>query len=156
MSGTEDITSVLNVNDRWVAVEPTGSECLWTGLNKFRVICCKNAFSVRSQCKFAFCPSCVIDVRERLSQGHGGETGERTNSRSSKRNKAMGGVAGAVSGTGKNKKKGGGGECGKHTLKDLLTMDHEQTNKTYLKKKRETVSGAQNIAVHCVKCGIKF
>ena len=68
----------------------------------------------------------------------------------------MGGVAGVVSGKRKNRKKGGGGECGKHTLKDLLTMDHEQTNKAYLKKKREDVSGAQNIAVHCVKCGIKF
>ena len=156
MSGTEDIRSKNNTNDRFVAVEPTGRECLWTGLNKFRVICCKDAFSVKTTCKFAFCPPCVIEVRERLSQGHGGETGERTNSRSSKRKKAMEGVAGAVSTTGKNKTKGGGGVCGKHTLKDLLTMDHEQTNKSYLKKNREKVLGAENIAVHCVSCGIKI
>ena len=127
------------------------------GQNKFRVICCKDAFSVKSTCKFAFCPKCAMDVQEKLGQGHGGETGERASSRSSKRTKSLaGGVTGAVSGAGKNNKKGGGGLCGKHTLKDLLTVDHEQTSKSYLKSKREHIQGAQNVAMHCMKCGIKF
>lgn len=155
-SGTAEITGLPNVNDVWVAVEPTGKQCLWSRQNKFKVICCKDAFSVKSTCKFSFCPQCAIDVQDKLGQGQGGETGERANSRSSKRTKPVKGAAGAVAPTGNTKKKGGEVVCGKHTLKDLLTLDHEQTSKTYLKCNRENVTGAENIAVHCVKCGIRF
>ena len=90
-----------------------------------------------------------MDVQEKLGQGHGGETGERASSRSCKQTKSLaGGVAGAVAVAGENNKKGGGGVCGKHTLKDLLTVDHEQTSKSYQRSKREHIQGAQNIAVN--------
>ena len=155
-SGTAGSHCLPGVNDVWVAEEPTGKQCIWSRKNKFKVICCKDAFSVKSTCKFSFCPQCAIDVQELLGQEQGGETGERTNSRSRKRTKAVVGAPGAVAPTGNTKKKGGGGVCGKHTLKDLLTLDHEETSKSYLKCNREHVVGAHKIAVHCVKCGIRF
>ena len=155
-SGTAGSHCLPGVNDVWVAVEPTGKQCLWSRRQKFKVICCKDAFSVKSTCKFSFCERCAIEVRDQLGGGQGGVTGERANSRSSKRTKAVKGWAGAVAPTGNTKNKGGEVVCGKHTLKDLLTLDHEQTSKTYLKCNRENTTGAENIAVHCVKCGIRF
>ena len=65
-------------------------------------------------------------------------------------------VAGADFPTGNCQKEGGGGVCGQHTLEDLLTLDHEQSSNTWLKRKREHESEAENIAEHCVKCGIRF
>ena len=143
------------VNDVWVAVEPSGRQCHWKGENKFRVICCTKAFSPNSSCKFAFCPQCAMDFREKLNSEGGNTTGGRA--RSSKRTKAVSPVAGADCPTGNNHKEGGGGGgCGKHTLKELLTLSHEQSNKTYLKCKRDHVTGVENIVEHCVGCGIRF
>ena len=128
MTGTGKITSLLNMNDVWVAVEPTGKECLWMGQNKFRVICCKDAFNVKSTCKFAFCPKCAMDVQEKLGQGHGGETGEQASLRSCKR-------LVQCQEQGKIIRKEARSMWKAH-FEDLLTVDHELTSKSYLKSKR--------------------
>ena len=58
--------------------------------------------------------------------------------------------------TGNCQKEGGGCVCGQHTLEDLLTLDHEESSNNWLKRKRMHESGAENIAEHCVMCGIRF
>ena len=157
LGGKRGSGTALIPADVWVTVEPAGKRCQWKGENKFRVICCKEAFSTNSSCQFAFCPHCAISVREELQQkllGH--TTGERASSWGTKRAKALVGVVGSDCPTGNNHKKGGGGVCGKHTLKDLLTMDYEESNSSYLKCKRDREPCAENIVLHCVKCGINF
>ena len=157
LGGKRGSGTALIPSDVWVAVEPTGKMCQWKGENKFRVICCKEAFSTNSSCKFAFCPYCAIAVREELHHKLLGHTKRETaSSRANKRTKAVVGVVGSDCPTGNNHQKGGGGVCGKHTLKDLLTINYEESSNSYLKCKREQEPRAENIALHCVKCGIKF
>ena len=136
-------------------MKPTEKQCEWKGENKFRVICCQEAFSTKSTCKFAFCPHCAMDFREKSNEGKG-QSRTKAGRRSSTRTKAVRGVAGADFPTGNCQKEGGGGVCGQHTLEDLLTLDHEQSSNTWLKRKREHETGSENIAEHCVKCGIRF
>ena len=96
-----------------------------------------------------------MDFREKSNEGKG-QSRTKAGRRSSTRTKAVRGVAGADFPTGNCQKEGGGGVCGQHTLEDLLTLDHEESSTTYLKRKRGHELGSENIAEHCVKCGIGF
>ena len=136
-------------------MKPTGEQCEWKGENKFRVICCQDAFSTKSTCKFAFCPHCAMESREKSKEGKV-QSRTKAGRRSSTRTKAVSSVAGADSPTGNCQQGGGGGVCGQHTLEDLLTLDHEESSNNWLKRKRMHESGAENIAEHCVMCGFRF
>lgn len=155
MSSTQEVSTFGNINDVWVAVEPTEMDCEWGGKNKFRIICCKDAFSINSACKFACCPQCAMDIQDK-GEVNRSKKKQKKNSRASTRRKSGGNVSDVVTKTHGNDIKDGEGECGKHTLMDLLTMGYEETSKGYLKSKREKIKGAHNIAEHCVKCGVKF
>ena len=146
-----DKTSRKYETDVWVPVEPTEEQIRWRGSNKFGVVCCKDAFSIHSHCKFAFCPLCVIEVREKIfaTNNNGSVRGARRSRASTAKHVAI------VHTTGNNKEKDGG-VCGNHILKDMLTVDYVEQNAGYLKSKNENRVGAENIAVHCVYCGIKF
>ena len=96
-----------------------------------------------------------MESREKSKEGKG-QSRTKAGRRSSTRTKAVSSVAGADSPTGNCQKEGGGCVCGQHTLKDLLTLDHEESRNSYLKCKREHESGAENIAEHCVMCGFRF
>ena len=138
-------------NEVWVPVEPTGEKVSWRGANQFGVACCKDAFSPKSHCKFAFCPPCAIEVRGKLFASNNNAGGGR-----SKRSRASTAKDVTILHKAGNHKEKSGGECGKHKLKDMMTVDYVQTDSKYLKSKNEGVVGAENIAVHCVFCGIKF
>ena len=85
------------------------------------------------------------------------EPGENKRARSSRRPKKNQLCdTGAISQAGERTKSNAGGVCGMHTLKDLLTVDYEETDKNYLRNKRGQTKGLENIAAHCVKCGIEF
>ena len=96
-----------------------------------------------------------MESREKSKEGKG-QSRTKAGRRSSTRTKAVSSVAGADSPTGNCQQGGGGGVCGQHTLEDLLTLDHEESSNNWLKRKREHESGSENIAEHCVKCGIGF
>ena len=99
-SSRQETTSLINVNEVWVAVPPTGTNCVWNGKNKFRVICCKEAFSIKSTCKFAFCPQCAVKVREDVEKECDEEPGENKRARSSRRPKKSQCDTGAISQSG--------------------------------------------------------
>ena len=132
----------------WVAVEPREELISWRGTNVFSVVCCKDAFSVESDCKFAFCPKCQIDVREVLLP-----EGQPRNRRSLKSRKTTNVIQETGEGSDKEIP---GGICGKHGLKDFLTLDYVETDSGYLKRKNAHKVGSDRIVTHCVYCGIKF
>ena len=135
----------------WVPVEPTEKQFIWKGSNPFGVVCCKDAFSIHSHCKFAFCPLCVIEVREKIFATN--QNGRVRGARRSRASKAK--HVAIVHTTGNNKEKHGG-VCGHNVLKGMLTVDYVEQNSGYLKCKNENKVGAENIAVHYVYCGIKL
>ena len=135
----------------WVPEEPTGEQVSWRGANKFGVVCCKDAFSMNSHCKIAFCPLCDIKVREKIFASN--NNGSSMRAKISRASPAK--YVTVVHTTGNDKEKCGG-VCGKHVLKYMLTVDYVEQNSGYLKCKNEGRVGAENIAVYCVFCEIKF
>ena len=156
--GGKSLINNSKTNEVWVATEPTGDEVQWKGGNKFHVECCIDAFSKESDCKFAFCPVCSVTVRDVIVGEDGGSsiTKDKANKRPRREKKSDTDNSAVQTTGGLTNKKKGGGECGKHTLRDILNVDHTIDDSAYLKRRNATRVGAERIATHCVYCGIKF
>ena len=147
--GEKRPADVNNAGDGlWVAVEPKEEQIRWRGANAFSILCYKDAFSVESDCKFAFCPKCQINVREVLLP-----EGQARSRRCTKNRKTASVIQKTAGGSDKEIP---GGICGKHRLKDFLTLDHVKTDSGYLKIKNTHKVGSDRIVTHCGHCGIKF
>ena len=127
--------------------KPSGIKMIW-GKSIFAIPCCTNAFSTNSDCKFAFCPKCHRVLQEGLATDQ-----PMTIGRSSRRKVSN---SSAASNTGMTHGTKNGGECGKHTIGDLNTMDHMMSARGHLAWKRKGTVGWENIATTCVKCGDEF
>ena len=130
-----------------IMAPPNENKMDWTGI-AFSVPCCVNAFSNKSECKFAFCEDCFSkNTVESSNDGNG----------ANKRSRAgRSGRGAAKSTTGANLEKKGGNCGGHHTLEDLITLDNRETNRGYRVTSRKHEVGWQNIATTCAMCGIEF
>ena len=128
----------------FVAVTPTGIPVHWGRGVLFGIPSCRNAFSCHSPCNFAFCPACKTDQTNILVGTNSG----------SKRNRRNDGKRSAAAVTGGDK--GGDGDCPRHTIRDVLALDHTMQVKAHLSEKRKKDEGWENIATDCVFCGKRF
>lgn len=146
----EMMPNYMNCDTVWVTTEPKDNNCPWpSGRGGIAITCCKDAFSTNSNCKFAFCLPCTTKLRNGLEDISG------SSSRKSNRRKTNQNIS-TIQSTGNTAKKKNGGECGSHTLRDMLDLNNIQSDKAYLKRNNESRQGAENIATHCVFCGLKF
>ena len=104
-------------------VEPNKEKVKWTNSCPLSITCCRDAFRPESQCKFAFCAYCTVDLEERFAKEDGGAGTKRTKRA---RGKAVANSP-AVQSTGGEKKseKNVGGvlpTCGQHPLRDILLV----------------------------------
>ena len=131
-----------------IMAPPNENKMDWTGI-AFSVPCCVNAFSNKSECKFAFCEDCFSkNTVESSNDGNGVNKRIRRQGRTGRQV--------AISTTGANKKKKGGNCGGEHTLGDLITLNNRQTDKRYRQASRKREGGWENIVTTCYQCGIEF
>ena len=125
-----------------VAAPPSGKKMSWI---LFVCNACPMAFDPVSKCKLAICPSCTEDVADEAGNNHQEKRG-RTRRGGTKDKTAAKTTVTA------NK-----GICPNHIWADLKGLPQE-TNKQYLrqnrKKKEERTN--ENIATHCLLCGIEL
>ena len=97
-----------------IMAPPNEKKLDWKGI-AFSIPCCVNAFSNKSECKFAFCEDCFSKNTVELSTDGNG---------ANKRSRGRNGRGATKSTTGANLEKKGGNCGGHHTLEDLITLDN--------------------------------
>ena len=120
-----------------------GEQMKWKS-GTFGINCCVNAFSPNFSCRLAFCPDC-FGTRTANNK-------EEKNKRRRAANKRSGGSAAKT--TGENR----GGNCDNHTIADLTSKGFDiMTDASYLKwKRKDSMTGYENIANTCYDCGVRF
>ena len=89
-----------NNDEVWVAVEPKEEQIRWRGANIFAIVCCKDAFSCEVKCKFAFCPTCGVKVRQKVeTEGNRSNTGNNSRLKRSRRSSKAVSSAGQKTGS---------------------------------------------------------
>ena len=141
----------------WKLVEPNKEKVRWTSSCPLSITCCRDAFRPESQCKFAFCAYCTVDLEERFAKEDGGAGTNRTKRA---RGKAVANSP-AVQSTGGEKKseKNVGGvlpTCGQYPLRDILLVDFKEASVKWMQRNNKEKKGWEYIASHCDNCGKEF
>ena len=159
-TGTAKRSAGDDINMGVVPVGSSARAVVW-GSGCFKVRCCVRAFSLDSECTFAFCPSCDTVVTSEVNELMGVGVGRRGRPKRSKSRAVNNDICSAAHETvGVEKGDGGSdGTCnGMHTKMDMLTINHITDNKSYLARAqcrtKETLDA--NIARYCVFCGDEF
>jgi hypothetical protein len=160
-TGTGKRSAADDIKMGVVPVESRGKGVDWRRAGGFKVRCCIKAFSLDSECTFAFCPSCDTEVTSEVNELMGVGVGRRGRPKRSKSRAVNNDICSAAHETvGVEKGDGGSdGTCnGMHTKMDMLTINHIIDNKSYLAsaqcRTKETLDA--NIARYCVFCGDEF
>lgn len=115
----------------------------------FCVNACPMAFDPSSKCKLVVCPTCTQGAED--NEGEDGQANKR--GRSSRRATGGAKAASVAKSTGTKKK----GECPIHIVADLQDLP-PVSDEQYLKRKRKNATERtnENIATHCLLCGIEL
>ena len=117
---------------------PTHKHMDWVSRRTFSIMCCVNAFSVKSNCTLAYCPGC-FEKREDVWRDE-----DKKKRRGGRKKNQVTQTTGLASGT-----------CGNHKIGDLRELT-VQDDKRYLASARKDTAGVEFVAKTCWDCGVWF
>ena len=117
---------------------PTYKHMDWVSRKTFLIMCCVNAFSVKSNCTLAYCPGC-FEKREDVWR-----EGDKKKRRGGRKKDPVLQTGGLTS-----------GKCRNHKIGDLRELT-VQDDKRYLASVRKDTAGVEFVAKTCWDCGVWF
>ena len=117
---------------------PTHKHMDWVSRRTFSIMCCVNAFSVKSECTLAYCPDC-FEKREDVWRDE-----DKKKRRGGRKKEQVTQTTGLAS-----------EPCGNHKIWDLRELTILE-DKKYLASARKDTAGVEFVAKTCWDCGVWF